>query len=536
MLQIPILRQGRPYESIDKVEIVHHATGKPVALVSQANGGMIVRDVNRMADDVLEQFSVGQLVEMCRKAAELFASATLPVGDHPQSFDNYVGQLSATTGMPITYCKANAEKIGRVLADMETIVAGLTRGFDLEILDRGYGTYETIPTGPASWLATSKLACQSVPQTESGPHTKAVSHTLSFFREGRIFGAVLPSNSPGVHGLWIPAVALKAPIVLKPGREEPWTPYRIIEALAAAGVPREAFGFYPTDHAGAAELLRSVDRSMLFGAGPTTAPYENDPTVEIHGPGLSKVLLDDDAADDWERYLDLIESSIVANCGRSCISASGVWTPRHGKAIAEALAERLAKVEALPANDPDASVAAFANPALAEQISAVIDNDLRVEGAVDLTEQFRNDKADTARAVAAAPRAGRSPRPPQGVDATARGSSRLVKQDGCSYVLPTIVWCEDRGHPLANREFLFPYASVVECQTDQMPYAIGRTLVVSAITQDEAFIRSLMASANVDRLNIGPIPTWQISWDQPHEGNLFEHLYRQRAFQTESTA
>ena len=35
---------------------------------------------------------------------------------------------------------------------------------------------------------------------------------------------------------------------------------------------------------------------------------------------------------------------------------------------------------------------------------------------------------------------------------------------------------------------------------------------------------------------IGPIPTYQISWDQPHEGNLFEHLYRQRAFQTEPAA
>ncbi|MCH7592795.1 MAG: aldehyde dehydrogenase, partial [Planctomycetes bacterium] len=52
MLHIPILRQGKPYESIDKVEIVHHATGEPVALVSQANSGMIVRDVSRMADDV----------------------------------------------------------------------------------------------------------------------------------------------------------------------------------------------------------------------------------------------------------------------------------------------------------------------------------------------------------------------------------------------------------------------------------------------------------------------------------------------------
>ena len=58
MLQIPILRRGKPYESLDKVEIVHHATGKPVAQVSQANSGMIVRDVYRMADDLLEWFTV----------------------------------------------------------------------------------------------------------------------------------------------------------------------------------------------------------------------------------------------------------------------------------------------------------------------------------------------------------------------------------------------------------------------------------------------------------------------------------------------
>ena len=40
-----------------------------------------------------------------------------------------------------------------------------------------------------------------------------------------------------------------------------------------------------------------------------------------------------------------------------------------------------------------------------------------------------------------------------------------------------------------------------------------------------------MAAGNIDRLNIGPIETFKLSWDQPHEGNLFDHLYRQRAFQ-----
>ncbi|MCH7813320.1 MAG: aldehyde dehydrogenase [Planctomycetes bacterium] len=473
MLHIPILRQGQPYESIEKVEIVHHATGEVVALVSQANSGLVSRDIGRMDDRLLEPFSVAELLEMCGRAADLFLNAELPVGDAGQSFDDYIGQLSATTGMPVTYCRNNAAKIHRVLTEMEQVIAGLTRGLDTGILDRGYGTHG--------------------------------GRMVSFHRRGRIFGAVLPSNSPGVHSLWLPAVALKAPIVLKPGRDEPWTPLRIIEALARAGVPRAALGFYPTDHAGAGELLRRVDRSMVFGDVATTRVYRDDPTVEIHGPGYSKVLLGPDAAEQWEQHIDLIASSILANGGRSCINASGVWTPTHGREIAEALAQRLATVTALPADDPKSELAAFANPNVARGISEAIDRDLRHDGAVDLTRQIR-------------------------------GTPRLFERGRVSYLLPTVVWCSDRAHPLANREFLFPYAGVVECPPADMADAIGPTLVASAITDDRDLMASLMASPNIDRLNIGPIPTWRLSWDQPHEGNLFEHLYRQRAFQNEPAA
>ena len=478
MLHIPILRQGKPYESVDKVTLVHHATGEPVAVVSQANPGMVVRDINRMDDTVLEQFTVSELIEICGRAAKRFIEGALPCGDSKQSFNDYVRQLSATTGMPVAYCRSNADKIRRVMAEMDTIINGLTRGFDLSILDRGYGRRHE--------------------GTEARRHEE--NGTLSFYREGRIFGAVLPSNSPGVHGLWIPAIALKAPVALKPGREEPWTPLRIIEALAAEGIPREAFGFYPTDHAGAGELLRHVDRSMLFGDTSTTAPWRSNPHVEIHGPGFSKVVLGDDTADNWERYLDVMEGSIAANGGRSCINASAIWTPRHGHKIAEGLADRLSKVKALPADDPEATIAAFSNATMAEKISAIIDHELRVPGAIDVTEKRR-------------------------------GSPRLVRQGRVAYLLPTIIECTGREHPLANREYLFPFASVIECPTSEIPAAIGKSLVVSAITNDGEFVRSLMASANVDRLNIGPIPTYQLSWDQPHEGNLFEHLYRQRAFQ-----
>lgn len=488
MLHIPILRHGQPYDSVEKIQLVHHASNETVATVSQANSGMVGRDIHRMQCNVLEQFKVADLIEMSRRAGDLFMTAALPVGDATQTFDDYIRDLSATTGMPISYCRSNASKIHRMFVEIDQVIAGLTRGISLDILDRGWG------------------------KTQTG--------TLSFQRVTNCLGAVLPSNSPGVHSLWMPAIVMKTPVVIKPGREEPWSPLRIIQAFIAAGVPREAFGFYPTDHGGAAELLRQCDRSMLFGGEETTRPYLGDSRVELHGPGWSKIILGPDAAGEWEKYLDVMVGSIAANGGRSCINASGVWTPKNGRAIAEALAERLAKVQALSADDPKAEIAAFANPKMAEMISASIDGLLK-GGAVDLTQQKR-------------------------------GSSRLVKKATQSnqpsareiaYLLPTIVWIESRAgakhiddeptwkHPLAQKEYLFPFATVVECPTEEMPEAIGDTLVATIIGRDQKFIDAFMASRHVDRLNIGPIPTYQLAWDQPHEGNLFEHLYRRRAFQ-----
>ena len=77
---------------------------------------------------------------------------------------------------------------------------------------------------------------------------------------------------------------------------------------------------------------------------------------------------------------------------------------------------------------------------------------------------------------------------------------------------------------------MFPFTSVVEVGQDEMPEALGPSLVVTAITEDEGLIRRLAQSPLVGRLNVGAVPTSVVRWDQPHEGNLFEHLYARRAF------
>ena len=47
MLNMPILRWGQPYTSMDVDDLVHFQNGEPIAKVSRANGGMIQRDMRR---------------------------------------------------------------------------------------------------------------------------------------------------------------------------------------------------------------------------------------------------------------------------------------------------------------------------------------------------------------------------------------------------------------------------------------------------------------------------------------------------------
>jgi hypothetical protein len=83
---------------------------------------------------------------------------------------------------------------------------------------------------------------------------------------------------------------------------------------------------------------------------------------------------------------------------------------------------------------------------------------------------------------------------------------------------------------------MFPFATVVECPQDEMLEKIGPTLVCSGITEDPKFQKALLDSNDIDRLNLGAVPTTKLDWLQPHEGNIVEFLYKARAFQTSSAA
>lgn len=469
---IPVIRLGRNYESLDKIEIKNHSTGEVIATVSSVNAGIIRKDFRKIGESraALKKFTVKQLMELSAKAGDLFLNGTLPFGDkgHTQTPQQYIETLSLTSGLPHVMVKRNMTKIHYALTHLDVILNGLSRGLDMSILDTGTG--EQFGT------------------------------KLSFFPTAAALGLVMPSNSPAVNSLWLPSIALKTPVIIKPGKEEPWTPYRLIQAFIQAGVPAEAFGFYPTDHEGAGEILKTCGRALIFGDKNTTAQYANNPAIQLHGPGWSKIIIGEDCIENWRDYIDVIAGAISDNGGRSCINASAIVVPKYAAELADAIAQKLGPVKPTKPDDENARLSGFANVKMADFIDAQIEDGLKTPGATDVTAKYRD-------------------------------GSRKVVFEGGTYMRPTIVHCDSFAHPLANKEFLCPYASVVQVPQKDVLHQIGYSLAVSAITKDQAFIDEIMAFPEIERLNIGPVSTMAISWDQPHEGNMFEFLWRRRSIE-----
>src|SRR5207237_4098617 len=167
--------------------------GEPIASVSRANGGLIQRDMRKAARarEALRQLPIDELVARVATAGELYMSATLPMGDATQTSEEFVRAQSATTGLPERLCRANMKKNAFVLGEMRSILTSLTRGLALDVLSRGHGEERGVP--------------------------------ISYQAQSPVVGLVLPSNSPGVHTLWLPVIPLQTGLVPKPEPHDPWT-------------------------------------------------------------------------------------------------------------------------------------------------------------------------------------------------------------------------------------------------------------------------------------------------------------------------
>ena len=183
MIDIPVLRWGQPYKSLEIDEVAHFATGEPIARVGRAHGGIIQRDLRKAwrAREALTAIPIDELIEKVGRAAELYMSAAVPMGDGAQTPEEFVHAQSASTGLPENMCRANMQKNAFVLSEMRNILMSLTRGLELDTLTRGYGEERGVP--------------------------------ISFQAQSPALSVVLPSNSPGVHTLWLPVIPMQVGLV-----------------------------------------------------------------------------------------------------------------------------------------------------------------------------------------------------------------------------------------------------------------------------------------------------------------------------------
>ena len=111
--------------------------------------------------------------------------------------------------------------------------------------------------------------------------------------------------------------------------------------------------------------------------------------------------------------------SVYVNSGRSCISCSGIWASRHTAEIADAMAKRLGPIAPKPMTDPDSGLAAFTMPGAAEAMSNQIDDGCKSPAVTEATAKYRD-------------------------------GDRLVKNERCDFLRPTVLHVSDPDDPMAN--------------------------------------------------------------------------------------
>jgi acyl-CoA reductase-like NAD-dependent aldehyde dehydrogenase len=315
--------------------------------------------------------------------------------------------------------------------------------------------------------------------------------TAVWIRRGDVFAVHAPGNHPGVHSLWLEAVALGYRVAVRPSRREPLTPYRLVAALRACGLGDDQIVLLPTDHGPAGEILRQADLSTVYGGQDVIDRYATDPTVLPNGPGRSKILITADS--DWLDHLDMIVDSISYEGGTACVNTTAVFVEGDPAPLAEAIAERLAAIPSLPPQDEKAVLTAYSRAA-AEQI-----------------ERHLLARAAGTRAHL--------------------GGDGVVDElgDGSVVLRPAVHELADPYAEQAGIELPFPCVWVVPWAREAGTAVFRDTLVLTAVTEDEHLIDALLVDPTIKNLYIGDHPTYWMAPGVPHDAYLGEFLMRTKA-------
>ncbi|MCO6005991.1 aldehyde dehydrogenase family protein [Actinoallomurus purpureus] len=315
--------------------------------------------------------------------------------------------------------------------------------------------------------------------------------TATWIRRGDVFAVHAAGNHPGVHSLWLEAIALGYRVAVRPSRREPLTPYRLISALRASGFGDDQIVLLPTDYAAADEILRQADLSMVYGGQEVIDKYAADPTVLPNGPGRSKILITADS--DWRDHIDMIVDSISHQGGTACVNTTAVFVEGDPTPVAEAIAERLSAIPSLPPEDDKAVLTAYS-----------------LEAAKKIEGYLLAKAAGTK---------------------THLGGDGVVDElaDGSAVLRPAVHQLDDPFAEQAGVELAFPCVWVAPWTREAGTAVFKDTLVLTAVTKDERLLDDLLADPTIKNLYIGDHPTYWMAPGVPHDAYLGEFLMRTKA-------
>ena len=418
------------------------------------------------------EIPIADLLQMMKKAGDLYAKAELPLGDGTQTPDQFVRMQSATTGLPEHMCRFNMEK----------------NHFVLE------------PDGQDPRLADAR------PRPE---HPVARLRRRGARRAGQLPGPVAgarawccratrpASTRCGCRSFRCRSAWSSSPARRSRGRRTAWP--RPSSRPACRSRPSPSI---PASATSAPPCWHSCPRSLIFGGTATVEQYKGNPRVQAHGPGFSKILLGDDEVDDWRE--------VPRHHGRQRLRQQRprlhqllrhLGVAAHRKRSPRPSPSASARSQPLPPEDPKSAAG-------------------RLHRARPGRRRLRRHRQG--------PQGSRRPRHDGEVRRPPRqeGALRLPAADGHSLRLAGA-----RRSP--RRNTCSPSARWSSARRRRCSRRSGRRWSARRSREDKKFQRALLDATHIDRLNIGPIPTIQLNWLQPHEGSIVDFLFRARAFQFE---
>jgi acyl-CoA reductase-like NAD-dependent aldehyde dehydrogenase len=449
LIQLDALGHNGTYHARVRLT-VPDITGAPIAELSLVPRLFIHRSLAALRG--AGTMPADRLAAALTQAGQAFATATI----NGLSVAEYQHAVSRVSGMPISVVRATTGMIACAAAEAYRV------------------TQSARPVGAVNQWQD--------PATRTG-------HAV-WTRRGDVFAVHASGNHPGVHGLWLEAVALGYRVVVRPSQREPFTPHRLITALRQAGLGNDQVALLPTDHAVAGEIIQGADLAMVYGGQDVVDKFGGSGSVLVQGPGRSKILL---AGGNWRAHLDTVVASIANEGGTACVNTTAVFVEGDPTPVAEAIAERLSAIPSLPPLDEKAVL-----PVQPLATATAI-------------EKLLLTRAQGTRAWL--------------------GGNGIVDElgDGSAVLRPAVFQVDDVSAPQTGVELGFPLVWVAPwSRADGVP-PLRNTLVLTAITPDETLVNQLVEDPTIRNVYVGDHPTYWMRPGVPHDGYLAEFLMRTKA-------